>query len=153
MISKKLKLVITIISAVGLLGLTGCGPDNKDYHFNSKIGEEYAQFWEEGDFGEFNYLKIIRADKKEVLYKDVRFNDLKIESIEIKIGGEPKPFGQEKYPSLIEEAQKQFDEYLSKIKEAKQKIQKLNEQEALDILKDNNNKTFKEKPGVYADEK
>lgn len=151
MVSKKLK-IATVIASVTVLGiLTGCGPDNPEYNFSGKIGDEYVKFYERGDMGQFNYLEVVRPDGKKLVYRDISFNDLKIEELEIITEEQSRTFDKKNYPEVIAEAQKRFDEYLRKIKGIKPKLKEMEKEEALEILKKNPDKQEEENKGVYAD--
>lgn len=123
MLSKKLKLALITISAAGIFGLTGCGADNKSYHFDDKLDGEHVQFYEKGPAGEYNFLKVIKPDGREILYKDVNDNDLKIDYVNIRIGNKTETYSSsiEVDKPIIEKAQRQFDDYLQRIWDYKQR--------------------------------
>lgn len=123
MINKKLKLSIIAISAVGLIGLTGCGADNRSYHFDDKLDGEQVKFYETGPRGEYNFLEVTKPDGRTILYKDVDDNDLKIDYVNIRIGNKTETYSRsiEVDRPVIEKAQRQFDDYLQKIWDYKQK--------------------------------
>ena len=64
-----------------------------------------------------NFLEVIRADGKKVVYMDKDGNDLKLESVYVEQGGEGKTYriDNDFEAPVIAEAQKQFDEYLERI--------------------------------------
>lgn len=153
---KTLKSIILAASAVGMIGLAGCGSQfksvrpyepiqmwdgtfrsSRDYHFKGKlveknekgeiIKEEQVWFYET-HHPEINMccniLKVTKPDGRKIHYCDELKHDLKIESVMINFkDGNWKIYSTELEVSkpIIEEAQKQFDEYLRKILEYKQK--------------------------------
>lgn len=122
MISKKLKLAVIVASAVGML--VGCGPNNKSHHFNGMLDGEKVKFWEGGNMGNYNFLEVVRPDGRVIIYRDEQNDDLKIEEVVIKVEGkESKTYSKriKVDQPIVEEAQKQFDEYLKKIFDYKQK--------------------------------
>ena len=116
-----IKKALTSIVLTGLaLGGTGC-VNYGEYHFDGKIGKEEVKFYEVGLNS--NVLTITKPDGRVIKYFDNSRNDLKLESVRIRHGG--SYFGRtysrydEVGKTVLEKAQKQFDDYLHKINEIK----------------------------------
>jgi len=108
---------LTSIVLTGLaLGGIGCA-NYREYHFDGKIGKEGVEFYEAEGF-QLNALNVTKPDGKKIMYADEYGEDLKLEAVTIKYGegSFEKTYRQEK---VLEKAQKQFDDYLQKIKETK----------------------------------
>jgi len=99
------------------LTLAGCEfGNNLEYHFNGKIGEEQVNFYE-ADFGRFNILEIVKVDGNRVQYTDSD-NDLELNWIFYEKSNRQyffEPYESSK-DTLFQKVQKQFDDYLKKIK-------------------------------------
>ena len=107
---------IVLASAIGLIG---CGYDPQ-YIFNGNIGEEYIEF-SENVTGDVNILRVVRADRREIVYKDVN-DDFKVDIVYITtINGTTERYSEgELGDPILSEAQKQFDRYLENIINHKQ---------------------------------
>lgn len=141
------KLLKPIIVGTTLLSfIYGCGPDYEKHHFHGEIEGEIVEFKERCyGRGHFIYvLNVKKEDGREISYKDYLKGDLKIEYVTIK----KHDLTFEYYihnnvgSVVVEEAQKQFDDYLIKIgklkkedseREIKEKEKKINE--ALELIK------------------
>jgi len=114
-----IKKTLGIIALASTIGLAGCA-NNPEYTFNGKIGEEQVKFYEE-EFGEYNILKVVKADGSIIRYVDNTKNDLKIEYVEIKVGDNTTQYYlTSKNPiaaGIAQKAQEKFDSYLEKIME------------------------------------
>jgi hypothetical protein len=117
----------TLISLVltGALagGIAGCG-ENRDYlQYDGEIGEDHVSFTTSGYYIGYpeNTLKVIKPDGRVIRYLDKVGNDLKLESVEITEKETNKYTADEIGKPILEEAQKQFDLCLQKIKEKKLK--------------------------------
>ena len=107
------------------IGLNGCSRDYSQYEYNGRIGNEFVKFESKDDLGLFcdNTLTVSKADGKIVIYEDYMFGDLKLEELQIIDGGRKiiytnNFFGIKK----INEAQKQFDNYLESILKIKKEL-------------------------------
>lgn len=107
------------------------------YHFDGKIEGEKVKFYEKGYYDinndDVNILQIVKVDRTEVTYYDIFYDDLKIEGLTIGKNGEVctsyftpvclfQDYSEEKKlknKTKVEEAQKEFDNYLKKILEQK----------------------------------
>ena len=119
-----MKRTLTSIALAGALAIGGlsCGTHN-EYDYNGTLGKEDINFrsnW----LLRTNYLKVIRADGTIIKYFDADRNDLRLESVVIidKDKNVTSYFNDKVGQKVLEEAQKQFDDYLAKICEEKQRI-------------------------------
>jgi hypothetical protein len=111
------------ILATGLImgSLAGCS--DSEYHYNGKIGEEQVIFYEK-DYGD-NFLEVARENGTIIKYVDNKSDDFKLEYVEITKSGVTTRYGKDAVGKVVlEEAQKQFDNYLKQILETK-KVQGL----------------------------
>lgn len=101
--------------------MSGCGSKYDEFCYDEKIGEEEVKFIHYSIPFHHNQLNVARTDGTKIEYVDKKDNDLKLEYIIVEKNGEwtkyPKnsAFGKE----VVEEGQKQFDDYLAKILEIK----------------------------------
>ncbi len=111
---------LTKIALAGtlFLGESGCNA-TPEYHFNGKIGEEQIKFYESG-WTRANVLVVRKTDGSEVRYEDFG-KDFKLDCVEITVGDNTTEYNSDsKNPAVldvIKKAQKQFDDYLTKITE------------------------------------
>ena len=130
---KNLKNIIAA-AFLGATSLVGCYT-HPEYKFGGKIGDEIVIYEENRSadirLGFHTYLTVIKPDGREINYIDSSsVSDLKLERVTISKEGNFLSYESEDVigKPVVEEAQKQFDDYLQKIKEAKIK-------EGLDNLK------------------
>ena len=120
-----LRKILCVGTGVLAIGLSGCSRDYSQYEYNGQIGEERVKFESKDDLGLFcdNTLTVVKADGKIVIYEDYMFGDLKLEELQTIDGGRKIIYidnflGMKK----INEAQKQFDNYLESILKIKKRI-------------------------------
>ncbi len=128
------KLQRLLCSGAGFLSLflTGCAKYSQ-YEYKGMIGKEEVEFRRRPGTvsGVVNSLIVREPDGAKTFYNDYLRDDLKIDSVTISPGG-PRPYYSDNrvvtfYLSdgisepFIKKAQKRFDDYLMKIKEAKRK--------------------------------
>jgi len=111
---------LTSIVLAGALALGGAGcSNNPEYHFNGKIGEEQVKFYEE-DAGNDNILEVVKTDGSKVKYGDLN-DDFKLEYVQITVGDNTTKYNASStnpvVKGIVEKAQKEFDDYLTKITE------------------------------------
>lgn len=117
----------TLTSIIGASFLAfssaGCEAKYDKYRYNGKIGEEQVEFRSEYFWGDDrNFLTIRKPDGRVIKYADAEKNDLKLEWVEITKDDKTKGYTDNEIGKpVLEEAQKQFDNYLQKIKELKTK--------------------------------
>lgn len=113
------KIVLAPILAGAITLFGGCS-SYPEYHFEGKIGDEEVKFYE-GRISSMNYLRVKKKNGIEIEYKGRTYNDLKLEYVNITKNGKTTAYwiNDETGKPILEEAQKQFDSYLSQIKEAK----------------------------------
>ena len=109
---------LTSIVLAGALALGGAGcSNNPEYHFNGKIGEEQVKFYE-GDFGNDNFLEVVKTDGSKVVYGDID-DDFKLDYVKITVGDNTTKYNASSsnpiVSGIVEKAQKEFDDYLTKI--------------------------------------
>ncbi len=111
-----------VLTGALALGGAGClGTRHDEYHFSGKIGEEQIEFSESPNYY-WNTLKVVKADGSTIAYEDNRGDDLKLDFICIlpKENTTSCYYADSKNPAvkpIMEQAQKQFDDYLAKILE------------------------------------
>lgn len=117
---------IGLAGVVGL-GISGCGDDEK-YHFNGIIDGEQIKFYERGIAAE--YLEVIRKDGTKILYYNVGCGKIKPDYLIITKDGKGMRYSinDEIGKPILEEAQKQYEDYLEKILKYKKK-------EGLDLIR------------------
>lgn len=123
-----------IIGAAALtfcLGLSSCTSKYEDYRFYGKINGEQINFIPSE--GGRNELTVLRTDGVRIKYYDWANCDLKIDLLEMVVNGVTLEYrtSDPNWPEVSTEAQKQFDNYLLKIKEEKERIK----QSGVEILK------------------
>ena len=128
-----LQKILCVGAGVLALGLTGCSRDYLQYEYNGQIGEELVKFESKDDLGLFceNTLTVVKADGKVITYMDYIFGDLKLEELQIIDNGR-KIIYTDNFSGIkkINEAQKEFDNYLGS-------ILKIKKEEGLDFLVQN----------------
>ena len=121
---KTLNKILTIGTASLTLLLGGCSESQEEYECNGKIGEDQVEFsqrlrlrgWGYDD----NVLSVTKPDGRVIEYCDSVNEDLKLEGVQITKNENTTFYGYDEIGKpILEEAQKQFDSYLSKIKEEK----------------------------------
>jgi len=122
-----------LVGVVGI-GFNGCGKDDK-YHFNGEIDGEKIRFFEE-KLGS-NYLEVIKLDGRKITYGDTDFSPDYINYLIITKDGETKEYFSydEIGKPIIKEAQEQYEGYLKKILEEKERIKQEKIQEGLDLIR------------------
>ncbi|MBI5064961.1 hypothetical protein HZA97_01880 [Candidatus Woesearchaeota archaeon] len=118
------------------IGLSGCTVKYEAYRFNGKIKGEQIIF-ETNEVQ--SSLEVIRTDGVRIIYRDHSNNDLKIDRLEMIVNGVTLIYHSKNetdpedpnWSEVSAEAQKQFDDYLIKIKEEKERIK----QRGVEILK------------------
>lgn len=123
---KKMSLRKTLagIVMVGALALgAGCSKDYSAYNYDGKIGEEQVKFKQKHyNFSppSDNILTVTKPDGTIVTYADREKDDLKLEYVVIIKGGVTTKYWRDEVGKpVLAEAQRQFDDYLQKIKESK----------------------------------
>lgn len=113
----KIKNLTNIILSSSLaLSEFGCiTPDNMEYHFSGKIGEDHVIFEEPFNV---NILKVKKGDGALITYVD-RDNDFLLDNVEIKVEeNTTKYFKNSKNPyvqRVMKISQENFDHYLKEI--------------------------------------
>ncbi len=127
-----------ILIAIGLAGSIALAVStinysskNAQYNFDGKIGEDQVGFnhsyFSLPKFIPFyvplgNIITVKKQDGRIIRYVDSKRDDLKLEYIEVTKDNKPKKFPNDELENrVLEEAQKQFDSYLQKIKEIRVK--------------------------------
>lgn len=106
-----------ILAGTFTIGVAGCTNYNhREYWFEDKLEGEQVYFYEAGN-GSVNVLKVTKPDGRIITYYDKEHDDLKLEAVTIQVEKEWDTYT--KGP-VLEEAQKQFDDYLKKIFDYKQ---------------------------------
>ena len=119
------KTLTSIVSAgVLVLGSSGCFyAGHTDYDFDGKILEEEIKFWKSLPLvmgNKTHTLRVKRPSGVVIKYVDNEGLDLKVDYIEIKRDATTTIYRRDIAGSeVLEEAQRQFKDYLSKILEAK----------------------------------
>ncbi len=110
---------LTSIVLAGALafGGAGCGR-NPEYNFKGKIGNEYVGSFEIApDFTYSRNLMVIKEDGSNILY--FSGDDLKLDYVVVRVGENITIYeANSKNPickEIIQKAQKEFDDYLTKI--------------------------------------
>lgn len=124
MTTKKSRRLTSIVLLGALtLGIAGCHKDHSQYYYNGKIGEDVVNFKEKlyplGS--DDNILTITKPDGRVINCVDILKEDLILEYVEITKDGQTTKYTphNEIGRPIVEEAQKYFDAYMQKIKEAK----------------------------------
>lgn len=105
----------------GALAISGCGRDYV-HSYDNNIDGEWVRFYQTGIYRENSYLEVTRKDGTVVKYYDEEDHDKKIEKVEITKNDVVTVYERDLAGEMIvEEGQKQFDEYLEKIVEEKRK--------------------------------
>lgn len=102
---------------------TGISSDNTDYHINREVEGEWLHFFERS-FGRLNYLDVTKADGTKIRYCDTLLNDLELESLGVRnpdSGYKEYNTGTDLGSKLVKHAQADFDTYLKKIYDLKEK--------------------------------
>lgn len=115
--------VLLVPVLAGALVISGCAKYSQ-YQYAGKIGEDYVSFEEKCNLFDWDILlTVTKPNGKIINYYDNAHRDLEIESVGIK---DKENFFLTMYRAndevgkpIVEEAQKQFDNYLDKIKETK----------------------------------
>ena len=106
----------------GVLALGGC-KDYSQYNYNGKINEDHVTFISKFDVGgkNNNILLVTKPDGRVIKYDDSTKGDLILESVKITKNTQSQIYTSwDEFGTIIlEEAQKQFDNYLQQIKEIK----------------------------------
>lgn len=131
---KKASLIgIVLVGGIGLAAAVLGYPTSKNaqYNWEGKIGEDQVSFRHRYfSLPSFipnyvqagNILTVIKQDGRVIRYVDSKKDDLKLEYIEVtKDNKSKKSPNDELEKQVLEEAQKQFDSYLQKIKEIRVK--------------------------------
>lgn len=117
-----------VLGCMLALGINGC--NNKKYYYDGRIGEEYVKFYGKPSFVGMNVatMEVKRADGTTIKYVDWG-EDERLDCIDITKGDETIRYWRNDGRDIIrndligkevvEEAQKQYDEYLKKIVETK----------------------------------
>ena len=118
-----IKKTLASIALLGVMafGTTGCN-DYSQYKYNGKIGEEQVTFIHKNYLiGNYNTLTVKKSDGRVINYKDLWSNDLNLEDVSITANGKTIDYARRNKVEkvVLEVAQKKFDKYLQKIKEAK----------------------------------
>lgn len=118
-----IKKTLASIALLGVMafGTTGCN-DYSQYKYNGKIGEEQVTFIHKAGFlDDNNTLTVKKPDGRVINYKDLWNNDLNLEDVSVTANGKTTDYtGRNKVEKVVlGVAQKKFDKYLQKIKEAK----------------------------------
>ncbi|MFH1326707.1 MAG: hypothetical protein ABIH59_01105 [archaeon] len=115
------KTLTSIVLAGALaLGGAGCGR-NPEYDFKGKIGNEYVESFETlpNGFTYLSNLKVKKEDGSKILY--FSGDDFKLDYVEVTVGENTTRYEANSknpiYKEIIQKAQKEFDDYLSKITE------------------------------------
>lgn len=132
-----------VLAGALALGSTGCGgKDYSMYCYNGKIGEDQVTFTQRRYIylPSDNILTVTKPDGRIIKYGDKFKDDLKLDYVQITKGGLTTEYTHDEIGKpVLEEAQKQFDIYLQKIKETKirdaQKIKENKIREGLENLK------------------
>ena len=121
----KLQKLLCIGAGIFTFSLNGCSRDYSQYEYNGRIGNEFVKFESKDDLKLFcdNTLTVVKADGKIVIYEDYMFGDLKLEELQIIDKGR-KIIYTDNFSGIkkINEAQKQFDNYLESILKIKKRI-------------------------------
>src|SRR3989344_7069083 len=128
------KLIDILLAGAITLGLSGCAStktvrsfyskplnyDNPEYHFKGILNEEQVNFYETED-GNCNVLEVTRKNGVIVKYLDYSNQDFRLERVDVTKDDTTTDYysNDKSAVEVIAEAQKQFDEYLKKILEAK----------------------------------
>ena len=119
-----MKLKTTICALAMALAVGGCVAKNSQYNFKGEIDGEKVEFISEiGLFADNSNLYVTRTDGTLVKYADVVREDDKIESVCITPPESEKKcfYNNAVGKEALAEAQTQFDDYLAKILDYKQK--------------------------------
>jgi len=120
-----IKKTLTAIVLVGALALgsAGCSKDHSQYKYDGKIGEDKVTFMEKGYFlvADDNIITVTKADGRVIKYVDRKRDDLQLEYVKITKNGQTTKYtaDDEVGKPILEEAQKQFDDYIQQIKETR----------------------------------
>jgi len=126
--------ILTLIVLAGMLafGSAGCSlstssrilrVDHSKYKYDGKIGEDQVKFTETLEFNaeDDNMLTVTKPDGRVITYVDRLGDDLKLEYVDITKDNQTVRYtpDNEIGKPILEEAQKQFDAYMKKVKEIK----------------------------------
>ena len=116
---KTLNKILCVGAAALTLLLGGC--DRTIYNYKGMINGEQIKFEGTKSIGTgLNVLLVRRTDGRVIEYLDNQNNNLKLENVNVIVDGNTTYYKMDKIGRpIIEEAQKQFDSYLGKIKEEK----------------------------------
>ncbi len=118
------KTYLRAIAFVPLLGLATCGKkDAMHTDFQGYVGNEYVTFSRFSDENDntVNMLTVKKPDDTVIIYTDDFGNDLDIESVEIHRDDSRQEylFSRPSQRRVVENGQKEFKDYLRKIKKSK----------------------------------
>ncbi len=125
---------ISIAVCVGALLYSALHRNHPEYDYYGRIGNEYVRFSEDNFpylIIQRNKLSVSKPNGRVAYYYDDKGDDLKIErfvSIICQNSIEQRGCKEERLEekSQLKEAQRQFEDYLSKIKEIKRNLQEIN---------------------------
>ncbi len=113
---------IVLVGALAL-GTAGCRKHHSQYIYEGKIGEDKVSFTEKRCFmsDDDNILMVSKPDGRVIKYVDRLGDDLKLEYVEITKNGQTTEYtpNDEVGKPILEEAQKQFANYIKQIKETR----------------------------------
>lgn len=116
---------LTSIVLAGALALSaaGCGRNYSQYKYDGKIGKDKVTFTETRHTLNWdnNILTVIKPDGRVIQYVDTVADDLKLEYVKITKNDQTTKYtaSDEVGKPILEEAQKQFDNYMKQIKETR----------------------------------
>jgi len=113
------KTLATLVALLGLVGISGCS-EKKDtqYNFDGNIGNEKIKCERQSND---LVLEVTKKDGRKIIYQDYA-RDLKLDYVTVIIDSANKRYfslDDEIGKAVVNEAQKQFNEYLDKIKQGK----------------------------------
>ena len=106
----------SFLAAPLALSLAGCHNDFPQYHFNGVVEGRKITFTEHWNSPSGNTLEVENPDGSKAIYRDLGW-DLKLDEFIIEKDGNKAEY--RKGTPEIEAAQRQFDSWLEKIKDAK----------------------------------